>query len=184
MPNAEDRRHRDQDRWRIAIAILDIFPKKTRKTPDSVSLTRERDSGFEPPTFSLGRSGASVGGGSTGLQAVENIGNRSESNSHSASPEAPFSSDFVSGLCLGTRGPGSSAGASQDGPDRLLSVRQVADHLGVTTATVYGLCAHRRLAHVRILNVIRIAPNDLSEFIASGRRLTRTQSATSNGRRG
>jgi Helix-turn-helix domain len=130
-----------------------------------------RDIGFEPTTFSLGRSGASVGGGSMGLQAVENIGNRSESNSHSAPPEAPFSSDFVSGLCLGTRGPGSSAGASQGGPDRLLSVRQVADHLGVTTATVYGLCAHGRLAPVRILNVIRIAPNDLSEFIASGRRL-------------
>jgi hypothetical protein len=55
---------------------------------------------------------------------------------------------------------------------------------GVTTATVYSLCAHGRLAHVRILNVIRIAPTDLSDFIASCRRLTGTQSATSNGRRG
>jgi excisionase family DNA binding protein len=51
----------------------------------------------------------------------------------------------------------------------LLSVKQVAEHLGVTTATVYGLCAHGQLAHVRILNVIRIAPTDLSEFIASCR---------------
>ena len=140
----------------------------------------KRDSGFEPTTFSLGRSGASVGGGSKALQAVENIGNRSESNSHSAPPEAPFSSDFVSGLCLGKGGPGSPLGV----PDRLLSVKQVAEHLGVTTATVYGLCAHGQLAHVRILNVIRIGPGDLSEFIASGRRVARTPSATSNGRRG
>jgi excisionase family DNA binding protein len=66
----------------------------------------------------------------------------------------------------------------------LLSVKQVAEHLGVTTATVYGLCAHGQLAHVRILNVIRIGPGDLSEFIASGRRVARTPSATSNGRRG
>ncbi|HZL16673.1 MAG TPA: helix-turn-helix domain-containing protein [Polyangia bacterium] len=66
----------------------------------------------------------------------------------------------------------------------MLSVKQVAEHLGVTTATVYGLCAHGRLAHVRVLNVIRVTPSDLSEFIASCRRLTRPQSATSNGRRG
>jgi excisionase family DNA binding protein len=102
------------------------------------------------------------------LQAVENIGNRSESNSHSAPPEAPFSSDFVSGLCLEKRlnagGP-----ARQDVPDRLLSVKQVAEHLGVTTATVYGLCADGRLAHVRILNTIRVAPGDLAAFIESRR---------------
>lgn len=140
----------------------------------------ERDIEFEPTTFILGRSDASGGGGSKGLQAVENIGNRSESNSHSAPPEAPFSSDFVSGLCLGKEGPSSPAGASHEESDRLLSVRQVAEHLGVTTATVYGLCAHGRLAHVRILNVIRIAPSDLFEFIASCR--LRAQSATSNGR--
>jgi excisionase family DNA binding protein len=44
----------------------------------------------------------------------------------------------------------------------LLSVKQVAEQLGVATATVYGLCADGRLAHVRILNVIRIAPSDLA----------------------
>jgi excisionase family DNA binding protein len=60
----------------------------------------------------------------------------------------------------------------------LHSVKQVAEHLGVTTATLYGLCADGRLAHVRILNVIRIAPSDLSEFIVSCRRLKGTQSAT------
>jgi hypothetical protein len=85
----------------------------------------KRDIGFESTTLSLGRSGASVGGGSRALQVVQNIGNRSESNSHSAPPEAPFSSDFVSGLCLGKEGPSSPAGASHQESDRLLSVRQV-----------------------------------------------------------
>ena len=54
-------------------------------------------------------------------------------------------------------------------PDRLLSVKQVAERLSVTTATVYGLCAAGRLPHVRILNVIRIAQSDLATFITSCR---------------
>ena len=117
--------------------------------------------------FRLGRSGAGVGGGSTGLQAVENIGNRSESNSHSAPPEAPFCSDFVSGLCLGKEL--IAEGVGRHASDRLLSVKQVAERLGVTTATVYGLCADGRLAHVRILNTIRVVPGDLAAFIESRR---------------
>jgi excisionase family DNA binding protein len=142
----------------------------------------ERDIGFEPTTFSLGRSGASVGGGSKGLQAVENIGNRSESNSHSAPPEAPFSSDFVSGLCLEKRL--NADGVGRDASDRLLSVKQVAEHLGMTTATVYGLCATGRLAHVRILNTIRIAPGDLAAFIDSHRAPVAAGLAVQGSRRG
>jgi hypothetical protein len=38
---------------------------------------------------------------------------------------------------------------------------------GLATATVYGLCADGRLAHVRILNVIRVGPVDLAAFVAS-----------------
>lgn len=55
----------------------------------------------------------------------------------------------------------------------LLSVKQVAEQLGIATATVYGLCADGRLAHVRVLNVIRIPPSDLDAFIASQRRSVR-----------
>ena len=51
----------------------------------------------------------------------------------------------------------------------LLSVKQVAAQLGIATATVYGLCADGRLAHVRVLSVIRIAPSDLAAFVASQR---------------
>jgi excisionase family DNA binding protein len=124
---------------------------------------RERDIGFEPTTFSLGRSAAAVGVGSTGLQLSERIRNRSERDSHSAPPEAPFSKDFVSGLCLekGAEARGSAG--------RLLTVKEVAERLRVSTATVYGLCADGRLPHARILNVIRVAPADLVSFIASCR---------------
>jgi len=155
--------------WRRCVSIV---RNDAREAPVAYCwLPRRVDvppSGFELTQFRLGRSGAGVGVGIKGLQAVENIGNRSESNSHSAPPEAPFSSDFVSGLCLEKR---LNAGGSgrRDAPDRLLSVKQVAENLGVTTATVYSLCADGRLAHVRILNTIRVAPSDLAAFIDSHR---------------
>jgi excisionase family DNA binding protein len=129
----------------------------------------ERDIGFEPTTFSLGRSGASVGGGSKGLQAGDNFEIRSERESPVSPPSAAVSSAFVSGLCLENQSPRPGADQSRGTPDRLLFVKQVAERLGVATATVYGLCADGRLAHVRILNVIRIAPSDLSAFIDSCR---------------
>ncbi|HET6412640.1 MAG TPA: helix-turn-helix domain-containing protein [Anaeromyxobacter sp.] len=47
----------------------------------------------------------------------------------------------------------------------LLSVRAVAARLGVSTATVYGLCARGDLAHVRVSNAIRIDPDELRGFI-------------------
>jgi excisionase family DNA binding protein len=60
--------------------------------------------------------------------------------------------------------------ALDGGKDRLLSVRQVAERLGVCTATVYTLCERNELAHVRVLNAIRIAPADLARFVAVARR--------------
>ena len=53
---------------------------------------------------------------------------------------------------------------------RLLSVRQVADRLGVSAATVYGLCDRRELVHLRVSNAIRIRQEDLEVFIARGGR--------------
>jgi excisionase family DNA binding protein len=58
----------------------------------------------------------------------------------------------------------------QGGGDRLLSVREAARQLGLCTATIYGLCADGALPHMRILNAIRIAPVDLTAFIAARRR--------------
>ncbi|HXU04717.1 MAG TPA: helix-turn-helix domain-containing protein [Polyangia bacterium] len=55
------------------------------------------------------------------------------------------------------------------GGDRLLSVSEVAEKLGLCTATIYGLCADGALPHIRILNTIRIASADLAAFIAARR---------------
>jgi hypothetical protein len=57
-----------------------------------------------------------------------------------------------------------------DVPPALLCVRDVARILAVSTATVYVLADRGDLAHVRVLNAIRVAPGDLAQFIASHRR--------------
>ncbi|HEV7402211.1 MAG TPA: helix-turn-helix domain-containing protein [Chthoniobacteraceae bacterium] len=54
------------------------------------------------------------------------------------------------------------------GRGRLLRVGEVAEQLGVCAATVYRLCERGELPHVRIINSIRIRPDDLKDFI-SGR---------------
>jgi len=48
----------------------------------------------------------------------------------------------------------------------LLTVREVAERLGVCTATVYALCRDGKLEHVRIANAIRITPSALAALIA------------------
>ena len=55
----------------------------------------------------------------------------------------------------------------------LLTVEQVAKLLQVCHATVYKLCEKGELAHVRILNSIRIASSDLSDLIGRRKRVHR-----------
>ena len=54
--------------------------------------------------------------------------------------------------------------------ERLLSVGEVADRLGVSTATVYKLCERGDLGHLRVLNSIRVRMADFVTFINSGAR--------------
>jgi excisionase family DNA binding protein len=54
--------------------------------------------------------------------------------------------------------------------DHLLSVRQVAARLGVSTRIVYRLAERGELAHLRISNAIRVSPADLEAFLASKRK--------------
>ena len=49
--------------------------------------------------------------------------------------------------------------------NELLSVREIAARLGVSTATVYGLCERGELTHVRVSNAIRIPPANLAAFL-------------------
>ncbi len=47
----------------------------------------------------------------------------------------------------------------------LLSVREVARQLRVSTATLYRLCERGELRHVRVSNAIRIAPAHIEGFL-------------------
>jgi len=46
----------------------------------------------------------------------------------------------------------------------------VAARLGVCTATVYKLTASGALPHLRVLNAVRVFPEDLERFLAGMRR--------------
>jgi excisionase family DNA binding protein len=54
--------------------------------------------------------------------------------------------------------------------EQLLTVREVAQLLGVCRATVYKWAATRVLPHVRIVNVIRVRGKDLDALIANSTR--------------
>jgi excisionase family DNA binding protein len=47
----------------------------------------------------------------------------------------------------------------------LLTVREIAAQLGVSTATVYKLCTRGELRYVRILGSIRVARPDLDAYL-------------------
>jgi excisionase family DNA binding protein len=63
-------------------------------------------------------------------------------------------------------------GVLYSGRDRLLSVSEVAEHLGVSTATVYKICKRGDLPHVRIIDSIRIRPSDVAAFADTRQRQT------------
>jgi excisionase family DNA binding protein len=48
---------------------------------------------------------------------------------------------------------------------RLLTVREVAERLRVSTATVYALCRHGVLQHVRVANAVRVPDVALAAFL-------------------
>ena len=63
------------------------------------------------------------------------------------------------------------APVTENSADRLrtlLTVREVAAYLRVSTATVYELCARGRLRHIRVLNAIRVAPCDVRALLLGG----------------
>ncbi|HVZ70906.1 MAG TPA: helix-turn-helix domain-containing protein [Polyangia bacterium] len=60
-------------------------------------------------------------------------------------------------------------GALYGGRGRLLTVAEVSEQLGVSTATVYKLCKSGALSHVRIVDSIRVRPGDLGAFLAEKR---------------
>ncbi len=53
-----------------------------------------------------------------------------------------------------------------DLPERLLTIREIAEILSVSRATVYSLIERRELDHVRVSNAIRIRPENLVRYLS------------------
>ncbi|MGO9917454.1 MAG: helix-turn-helix domain-containing protein [Isosphaeraceae bacterium] len=124
----------------------------------------ERETGFEPATLSLGTQIEPSAPSRSTSEASVSVGFSESSNSAATGRKR-----LVSALSSGILPAGSRTRlrAVNGGRDDLLSVREVAARLSVSTATVYALCARRELPHIRVLNAIRVAPLDLEAFIVS-----------------
>jgi len=64
----------------------------------------------------------------------------------------------------------SSLKAIDGGAGRLLTVRDVAQRLGLSEATVYKLVDRGELAHVRVSNLIRVERRAIDAFVDRSRR--------------
>ena len=60
--------------------------------------------------------------------------------------------------------------AVRGGADNLLTVSEVAARLSLSTATVYRMTERGDFPHVKVLNAIRVAHEDLAAFVASQRK--------------
>jgi excisionase family DNA binding protein len=117
------------------------------------ALELERETGFEPATLSLGKAGPCRPAGGTDAQTAAKTGDREAGHVQRSLPFAADRTPFVTRLLPGA------------GPDGgLLTVRDVAARLRVSTATVYKLCRRGVLRHVRVVNVIRV-PRDAIETL-------------------
>ena len=51
-------------------------------------------------------------------------------------------------------------------PERVLKIREVANHLGCTDETVYRLVRENRLRSIRVGRLLRVPASALDDFIA------------------
>lgn len=133
-----------------------------------------RDTGFEPVAFG---SGGQPERASTGSHASQDRVNRGDSRCPGAAVQRAVSHPIASDPeILPTRGlpdpgPALAKGYGSEDPGGL-TVREAAEALGVSTATVYGLVKRGRLPATRdSAHAIRIRPEDLASHAAArGRR--------------
>ena len=141
-------------------------PKKTKAGTrgDQASGFRpskmERETGFEPATLSLGKRRGGTAAHRSKPQVAETTGSRDRSlphRTHRAAGKRPLLADTLADKTVQVSGP--------RGGTPLLSVREVAARLHVSSATVYALCRAGHLEHHRVSNAIRISERELAEYV-------------------
>ncbi len=109
----------------------------------------ERETGFESATLNLGSGFTDGPGVPSGSQAVGTAESTRGADVQRSQPKQLLPGDFATPLLRDVQ-------ASAVDAEPMLTVREVARGLAVSTATVYKLCASGKLRHVRLLNVIRV----------------------------
>src|SRR5205807_1201067 len=84
----------------------------------------------------------------------------------SVHPVAAVSKNFGANLVCGRAPAGSGIPLR---PETLLTVKHVAAALGVSAATIYGLCERGELGHIRVANAIRVSQADMEKFVEGSR---------------
>ncbi len=102
--------------------------------------------------------------------SVPTIRNYSGRSASASQPSQPLAAVFKNFGKKTVQSDASHLRVFRDGTDRLLTVRETAARLSVTTATIYALCERGELPHIRVSNAIRISPEDLAAFIGRSRR--------------
>ncbi len=116
------------------------------------------------------RLGKRVEGSAADAQVPAPCGDRAIAVAHERRTVPWNREPFATPLLPAGRVRGPSLQVVGGGHERLLTAREAAERLGVCVDTVYKLCASGELAHVRVLNAIRVEPRELEAFIDARRR--------------
>ncbi len=140
--------------------------KQRRQIPNSLA----RNVGFEPTTFGFGGGDQQLAGADSACDCVVNHGVADQSVSTPSPVLAPFRPEFVVGLWSGSSPAELVQPMPPILPERLLTVKQVAAQLQLSTATVYAMVEAGTLACVRVRNFIRIPPEAVARLLSHGGR--------------